>query len=172
LFTALVPIIALIYDMIPLYRAYLPVDEHLSFIDAWHYTFALAIFAFITTLLREIVKDIEDVEGDRAYGCNTLPIALGIDSAKNIAIIIILATIFSLGVIQKQFLKLDDKISFVYFIVALHLPLLFLIYKIRKAKEKKQFHFTARLIKFVMLMGIMYLLVFSYNILHEYLHAF
>ena len=171
LFTALVPLIAVIYEMIPIYREYLPVDENLSFISVWEYTIALAFFAFITTLLREIIKDIEDVGGDTEYGCKTMPILLGIKATKNIAMFIAFLTICCLVFIQLEFLKLEDYISLVYFIVALQLPLLFLIYKIKKASAKKEFRFAGNLSKFIMLMGIIYLLVFAYPILHDFLHV-
>ena len=41
-----------------------------------------AVFAFISTLFREIIKDIEDVQGDKAGNCRTLPIVIGVDSSK------------------------------------------------------------------------------------------
>jgi 4-hydroxybenzoate polyprenyltransferase len=172
LFTALVPLIAVIYDMIPIYRQYIPIEENLSFRSVWEYTFALSFFAFITTLLREIIKDMEDVDGDREFGCKTMPIVLGINASKNIAIVIALATLVSLGFIQHMFWIIDDMNSFIYFIVALELPLLFLIFKIKTAHEKKQFRFAGNLSKFIMLMGICYLLLFAYPILHDFLHAF
>ena len=52
-----------------------------------------ALFAFLTTLTREIIKDIEDFEGDMAYGRNTVPVVTGILTAKIISIILILITI-------------------------------------------------------------------------------
>jgi 4-hydroxybenzoate polyprenyltransferase len=171
LFTALVPIIAVVYDMIPIYRTYLPIDETLSFKSVWEYTLALSFFAFLTTLLREIIKDIEDVDGDEAFGCKTMPIVLGIRTTKFIAMFIAFIAILCLIYIEKKFLKMGDQVSLFYFIVALQLPLLFLIYKIKTAKEKKQFRFAGNFSKFIMLMGILYLFVFAYPILHDYLNA-
>ncbi|HEY0030928.1 MAG TPA: geranylgeranylglycerol-phosphate geranylgeranyltransferase [Bacteroidia bacterium] len=170
-FTALVPLIVIVYELIPMYRQYLPLDEKLSFLPIWYYGGALSFFAFITTLLREIIKDIEDVDGDREFGCKTMPIVIGIRSSKNVAIVIAIATIVCLGLIQQEFYQRGDTISFIYIIVALQLPLLFLIYKIKTAHEKKQFRFAGNFSKFIMLMGICYLFVFAYNIFHFYLHA-
>ncbi len=42
-----------------------------------------AFFAFLTNLIREIIKDIEDFEGDIAYGRNTVPVVIGVLSCKN-----------------------------------------------------------------------------------------
>ena len=171
LFTALVPLIAAVYDLLPIYRTYLPIEENLSLLPIWKYVIALSFFAFITTILREIIKDIEDVDGDREFGCKTMPIVIGINASKNIAIIIALATIVCLGYIQSEFYKIDDKISIAYFIIALQLPLLFLIYKVKTAQVRSQFRFAGNLSKFIMLMGICYLFVFAYPILHDFLHV-
>jgi 4-hydroxybenzoate polyprenyltransferase len=170
-FTAIVPLIVVVYESIPFYRAYLPIEETVSLLSLWQYVLALSFFAFITTLLREIIKDMEDKEGDEEYGCKTMPITLGITWTKNIAIVIALATMVCLGFIQKEFLRIDDLISFVYFIVALQLPFVFLIYKIKTAEHKRQFRFAGNLSKFIMLMGICYLFIFAYNIYHYFFHV-
>ncbi len=45
-------------------------------------TLVYAGFAFIVSLIREVVKDMEDMEGDRRFGCETMPIKWGIPSTK------------------------------------------------------------------------------------------
>ncbi len=45
-------------------------------------TLVYAGFAFIVSLIREVVKDMEDMEGDRRFGCQTMPISWGIPSTK------------------------------------------------------------------------------------------
>ena len=45
-------------------------------------TFLFAGFAFVISLIREVVKDMEDMEGDRRYGCKTMPIVWGINATK------------------------------------------------------------------------------------------
>ncbi len=45
-------------------------------------TLVYAGFAFIVSLIREVVKDMEDMEGDRRFGCKTMPISWGIPSTK------------------------------------------------------------------------------------------
>jgi len=41
-----------------------------------------ASFAFIISLIREVIKDMEDMEGDRKYGCRTMPILWGVNASK------------------------------------------------------------------------------------------
>lgn len=45
-------------------------------------SFLYAAFAFITTLVREAVKDAEDMEGDRRWGGKTMPIVLGLNATR------------------------------------------------------------------------------------------
>jgi 4-hydroxybenzoate polyprenyltransferase len=169
-FTALVPLIVVVYDLLPIYRRYLPIQEDLSFRTIWQYVIALSFFAFITTLLREIIKDTEDMEGDAEYGCQTMPIVLGVRTTKIIAVVIASCTLVCLAAIQREFLKIDDKVSFIYFCAVLEIPLLFLIYRILSARTKKDFRFAGNFSKFIMLMGICYLFVFGWPIL-QYIHA-
>ena len=84
LLTAMVPMLVVFYEWPALYKYYtvnavtLP---EINFIVYWVGGFAL--FAFLTNLIREIIKDTEDFEGDIAYGRNTIPVVIGILSAKN-----------------------------------------------------------------------------------------
>ena len=88
--TAMVPLLCCFMNGLLLYRYYtvnaITVPEF-NFIIYWIGGFAL--FAFITTLTREIIKDIEDFEGDVAYGRNTVPIVIGILSAKIVSVSLI-----------------------------------------------------------------------------------
>lgn len=64
----------------------------------WSYALIPAIFAFLINLLRELVKDMEDVEGDSAKGAVTFPGKYGFIAAKKIiaitSFILILATLY------------------------------------------------------------------------------
>ena len=85
--TAMVPMLVVFYEWPALYKYYtvnavlLP---PMNFIIFWIGGFAL--FAFLTNLIREIIKDIEDFEGDIAYGRNTVPVIIGVLSAKIVSI--------------------------------------------------------------------------------------
>jgi len=159
LFTALVPLIVGLYDL----KHFEPLqsfrkDLVLSLI------LQLSFFAFITTLLREIIKDIEDMEGDREYGCKTMPIVLGVKSTKLIVIALSLATMTCLAYIQWIMAHNFEfyKWHFYYFLVALQVPFVFLIWKTWKAQSKKEFRFAGNTVKFIMLMGICYLFIYAH----------
>jgi len=53
----------------------------------------LFVLAAIATLTREIIKDVEDLEGDREEGLRTLPIAIGERRALAIAVLLLVAAV-------------------------------------------------------------------------------
>ncbi|HTP12128.1 MAG TPA: geranylgeranylglycerol-phosphate geranylgeranyltransferase [Bacteroidota bacterium] len=63
-----------------------------------------AIFAFLANFAREILKDIEDIEGDRKEGAATLPVRYGIQPARIVAsfalVLLVAATVvaYQLGI--------------------------------------------------------------------------
>jgi 4-hydroxybenzoate polyprenyltransferase len=158
LLTATVPMLVVFYEWPALYKYYtlnairLP---HINFIMYWVGGFAL--FAFLTNLIREIIKDIEDFEGDIAYGRNTVPVILGVLSTKIVSIFLISVTILLLFLTWHYFV--NDTITFIYLTAAVVLPLIYVIYMLIISKEKKQLHSASRIMKIVMLTGVLYSVV-------------
>jgi 4-hydroxybenzoate polyprenyltransferase len=166
--TAMVPMLVVIYEAPALYRYYTinalqPPDLTIIF----YWVGGFAIFAFLTTLTREIIKDIEDFEGDIAYGRNTIPVVIGILTSKIVSVCLVLITIALLYI--TWFLFVPDTITLIYISFAIVAPLVFVIYQLIISKSRKQLHSASRLMKIVMLTGIMYSvvvkLVITYNIL-------
>ncbi len=165
LFTAMVPMVVGVYELLLIYKNYLPVDETLNLSITWRWVLGISFFAFITTLLREIIKDMEDYEGDMEYGCNTLPIAIGIPKAKIVVTAIAVLTMVAMGYIQYHNIRLGDWISFFYFTAAIQLPLIYLIYRTLKATEKKHFHMAGTTAKIIMFLGVCYLFIVYYYLI-------
>ncbi len=158
LLTAMVPMLVVIFEWPALYRYYAAnavTPPQLGIILYWVGGFA--IFAFMTTLIREIIKDIEDFEGDMAYGRNTIPVVTGTLTARIISIFLITATIGLLYIVWYFFLH--DKITLIYISCALVLPLLYVIYQLVINTTKKQLHNASRLMKIVMIAGVLYSVV-------------
>lgn len=164
-FTALVPFVVGVYELLPCYKAYSISGEIISLKIAWQWIFALSFFAFITTLLREILKDMEDYEGDKEYGCKTMPIVIGIPSSKIIVIVLALFTMTVLAMVQVLQFQTNSYLGFYYFLLALQIPFVYLIYITYRAQTKKQFRYAGNTAKLIMLMGVCYLFIFSYYIL-------
>ena len=166
--TALVPLMVVLFEIPLLNKEYglLMKEMQLNFMHIIFWVSAFAMFAFLLSMIREIIKDIEDFEGDSAYGRKTMPIVLGVLNSKIIVITFILTTLFSLLYLNLRFL--NDVITLIYFIVVLIIPLLFLVYIIFVAENKKEYQRASNLSKLIMLAGILYALVANYIIIQNY----
>lgn len=127
---------------------------------AWFWTSGFAFFAFIATLGREIIKDIEDKEGDKAIKCSTLPIELGVVNTKVIVLLINGLSLFMLWFFFFWIPQLkQDKTTLLYFIFLLTIPYILLSIQIVRAKSKSHFHLASQFSKVIMLLGILFVFV-------------
>ncbi|MCF8225170.1 MAG: geranylgeranylglycerol-phosphate geranylgeranyltransferase [Bacteroidales bacterium] len=170
LLTALIPLIVVLFEIPMLNKEYgeIMLRYNINFNYIFHWVAGFSIFAFLTTLIREIIKDTEDFEGDKAYGMKTLPIVVGIKYTKLILIILILGTIFLLLFALVKFIMFSaeetDFISMLYISTTLVLPLFILSTLVITASDKIDYRRASFLIKFIMLMGILYSCVVYYLI--------
>jgi 4-hydroxybenzoate polyprenyltransferase len=167
LLTAMVPFLVACFEWPALYRYYSVNAVNLPNLNLiFYWVGGFAIFAFITTLTREIIKDIEDFEGDLAYGRDTLPVVLGVKTSKIISGTLTAVTIALLYITWGLFI--NDLITLIYLTTLLAIPLIFVIYLIAVSRGKEQLHYASRVMKLVMLAGIMYSVVvriiLSYNL--------
>jgi 4-hydroxybenzoate polyprenyltransferase len=154
--TSIIPFIPLAYEIlnsVHVNTAYFDQEpEKLKLLLA--ITLLFSGFAFLTSLIREIVKDMEDFKGDIQTGCKTMPIAWGIITTKTVTFFLIIIT---LGVLGFSILKLwhwYHKTASFYLIMTVFVPLSILIVQIVKAKTPYHFKIGSLLLKFVMLFGI------------------
>ncbi len=159
LLTSFVPLMVVIFELPVVYNYYGPELISLSTMKIIFYWVAgFAVFAFLTTLSREIVKDMEDFEGDKAYGSRSLPVVAGIRMSKAVVSIIISATIVLMILMWAMYIK--NTISILYIIVAMVIPLVFGIISLIMGKTADQFKRVSTIIKGVMLTGILYTVLF------------
>jgi len=164
LLTALVPLMVVLFELLAVQQFYEAriIIYKVSLLNIFYWVLGFSFFAFITTLLREIIKDVEDFEGDNAYGRNTLPIVLGIKTTKFILVALILLIIAALAVVYTRYV--NDNITFWYLLVCLIIPFWILIYKIITASHKSHYRFASGLLKIIMLLGLSYSIVGKYII--------
>lgn len=110
-----------------------------------------ALFAFFMTLVREIIKDMEDLKGDNTFGCKTLPIIWGIRKAK--MVIYIILALFSITVVVLN--QIYEALPFRYYLILLFIPLLWLFLRLLRADMKKDFSWLSTFCKVIMLLGIL-----------------
>ncbi len=119
------------------------------------FTFLYSGFAFIISLIREVVKDMEDVEGDRRYGCTTMPIAWGMNAAKIFVAVWLVVLIAVLVIVQFYVLQFHWWWSAIYCLLLIIVPLIYVLRKFFHAHSPADFHKISSLIKFIMFTGIL-----------------
>ena len=117
-------------------------------------------FAFIISLIREAIKDIEDREGDAQYGCRTLPIYAGLRTTKIYISIWIVVLVAALVILQLYILQFSWFFAVLYCIVLIIAPLVYLLMQLRKANTVKDFSRLSGLTKAIMLSGILSMIFF------------
>jgi 4-hydroxybenzoate polyprenyltransferase len=126
----------------------------------YKYTAVYAGFAFMVSLVREVIKDLEDIIGDRRYGCTTMPIVWGVNPSKiyaGIWIVVLmglLLSIFFYSILNEWFwLKSLLSIFLLNFLIVI-------LINVKKAATSKDYASISKQIKLLMLMGILSILLF------------
>jgi len=122
-----------------------------------------AVFAFIINLLREMLKDIEDFEGDNRAGMNTFPIFIGKKKAVKILFGLSFIPLIAILFYINQYLIELLFVTF-YMLLFVCVPLLFFIIKMWNASSKQEFHFLSLLLKWILFFGIFSIVIINYNI--------
>ena len=124
-------------------------------------SFLYAGFAFVISLIREVVKDMEDIEGDKKYGCKTIPIAWGIPASKVFVAVWLVVLIGMISIVQIYVWQLGWYWSAAYSIVLIIAPLLWILRKLQQAQVPKDYHQLSTVIKLVMLAGLLSMFFFK-----------
>ncbi len=124
-------------------------QNHITW-DVW----VFFLFSFVASLIREVIKDIEDMRGDAQFGCRTLPIVWGLQPTKTFAIALC-------GVFVGLLPALSYPLSLSLFLYNLFVAALviFLIFQIRKAETHHAFKQLSRLCKAVLALGVLGMLL-------------
>ncbi len=124
-----------------------------STVDNYSNAFFPFIFAFMINMVREVVKDIEDIEGDSAENVRTFPVVFGIEPARKLSVAI---TILLIIVTFIPFFLQVYKIEFLVVIAVSVAPaLVSVIRDITRAREKKDWGRISQHLKLIMILGIL-----------------
>jgi 4-hydroxybenzoate polyprenyltransferase len=115
-----------------------------------------AVFAFGLTLIREIIKDLEDLKGDANFGRRTIPVMWGIRKSKWLILGLSIGFILGLFLITQQ---LNNSQINTYFFIFL-IPMGYFIIKLMLSHTKRNFGFLSSFCKFLMLLGILSMVFF------------
>jgi len=151
--TALVPVFAVICDL-QILREQLSLAIYSNdslYSHAWLWILGVSAFAFVLTMIREVVKDVQDEPGDRSEHYQTIPILWGIRNTKRYVIGWI--TVFFAMVVACSF-RMTNITDIFWLLGCLVLPMLVALYRVYTAKSSSDFGKVSRWIKLVMLGGL------------------
>lgn len=112
--------------------------------------FIYGAFAFFITLIREIIKDMEDLRGDDTFGCKTLPIIWGLRKTKFFIYGVIVLFSITVVCLHIFYVHLPEF----YFLLFLFVPLVVLFYWLFRADTKKDFARLSNFCKIILLLGV------------------
>ena len=148
-----------LFDILPA----IDVDNRFRMKEAFDILMHYAIFAFIINLIREIVKDMEDMDGDYQSGINSLPIAIGVQKTK---IVVGVLTVISIGIlayyVNSNLFELDYVVY--YAMILIVGPLIYFGVKLLNAATKKEFHHLSLVLKVILFFGILSVAVIVFNL--------
>jgi 4-hydroxybenzoate polyprenyltransferase len=171
--TALVPLTVGLYEIPLLKRAYavpelvyVPNGDAFQLVPAfdqlWAWILAYTAFAFLSTLVRELQKDMADVKGDEADGCRTVPIVMGMGWARGLSLLYI--AILILGALFVRATLLRDTLSFWYIGLGVVVPLLLSAGFTYSAQLRSEHVRAGLLMKVAMVMAVCYAMLLRFTL--------
>jgi 4-hydroxybenzoate polyprenyltransferase len=118
-----------------------------------------ALFAFLLTWIREIIKDIQDQMGDRELECHTMPVIWGEKWTKVFVTGLIILTLAIIGHLWWHVLPFErgwSSLSTRYIVLGIVTPLLGVLGLLWNAKIPSDYKTCQQLVKFTMLLGMLY----------------
>ena len=143
-------VISLLVGIVFVFVAY-SLDSHIY--DA----FKIMLLAFSLNLIREIIKDIQDIEGDQASGLNTLPIAIGV--SRTTTLIKCFACLFIIMSFLPMYTHMYSWQYIPLMVFLIHLPLLYIIIGLRDDITPKECAKFSKLLKLMIINGIVVILI-------------
>ncbi len=147
--------IIVLYDLIPVTNIY---NREVQ-LQVSNIVLVYSCFAFMLTLIREIVKDLVDMEGDSKINCKSLPIVMGQKKTKIVIAVMVIIVLIPLVYFALNWYYESIILSY-YLLLFIGLPLLYLLFLLRKSNSKKAFKKISNLLKLIMLIGILSILLF------------
>ena len=121
-------------------------------------TLIFSIFSFLLTFTREIIKDLEDIDGDKLMDSQNIASKLNLAQSKQIIIGVLTLVLFLMLIgcyyFSSEILTLKPTSILMYSSLLFFLSL-FSIFKVKNSKEKKDYIYISRILKLIMLLGVL-----------------
>ncbi len=159
--TAFSVIIIAIFDLYPIIN---PENQPLI-ATLFQIILDFALFAFLINFVREIIKDLEDINGDKQQSISTLPIEIGVSKTiKLVAILSGMIIIYLFYYCYVYYFKNNLLAATLYQIIFVLSPLLYFCLQLPKSKTQSEFHHLSSILKIVLFFGIFSVLIITLNI--------
>ena len=162
----LVPLTVLIFEfplLVKHYALYILANGiNFNYLIFWIGSYAG--FAFMVNLIREVIKDMEDFEGDYIFGRQTIPIVWGMKVSA-----VVVASLIALTVVPIIYLLVNylfDKLSIIYIIMLIIVPFIIIGLGIFWAETKERYHTLSQVTKIIMISGLFYCPLVTYIVHH------
>jgi 4-hydroxybenzoate polyprenyltransferase len=137
-------------------------NESMQWISGAAIILLYSLFAFLLSLIREVIKDAEDINGDKFAQCKTFPIVFGIKKTKIFISSLIILTLGIMGYFLQYFFSNSTEVNVYYLLLTFAIPFLALLYLIINASEEKDFYYASLFTKMIMLLGVLSMIPFYY----------
>jgi 4-hydroxybenzoate polyprenyltransferase len=132
--------------------------------DLYMWIGGFAAFAFWGTFIREIIKDMQDVTGDRELECHSLPVVLGEPATKGIVTALLLAMAGAIVWLAWWVIPFPNgwnSLHARYVVLGLLVPIACELWLLWSARIPSDYHTAQSVMKFVLLMGVLYAFVIN-----------
>lgn len=157
LLVGFVILVVVIFDVMPAITAENMSEQTRAFSISLDY----ALFAFTINLIREMVKDQQDVKGDYNAGIKTLPIILGKERTNKVIFIVSIGAVVGL-VYYIYNVLFQHTIAILYALVLILGPLLYVTIRLWNANNYKDYKQISLILKIIMLTGLISLGLYQF----------
>lgn len=121
-----------------------------------------AAFAFTISMVREIIKDLEDMKGDSREGSRTMPVVWGVNACKDISYVFLWFLVGAVLFIQVKIAAWSWWLPIIYLLLFVQVPALIVTRKLKKAITRTAFRQAGNYVKLIMLTGILSMVFFKF----------
>ncbi len=123
---------------------------------------SIVVLSICLNFLREIIKDIQDINGDYAAAYKTLPIILGIKRTLTICTIIAMILVFGVSLFTFIYFK-NQYVFITLMLITIVIPLVIIASKCNNAETARDYKNISRALKLVMLIAILLIPLLFYS---------
>jgi 4-hydroxybenzoate polyprenyltransferase len=129
--------------------------------DKYFVIFGHASFLFLLILIREMIKDLENIKGDLIQNYNTLPVLLGESFSKKVITFLVICTVIPVYILIELYdVGYMDSYFYISFIV-----LIFFVLKLWRSNSKENYLLLHNILKIIIVAGVFSIVLIKPSVL-------